>query len=185
MDSVSEKPALEVDEIHPSRPGGEGTGGEGTIEDADGEVLLPITASEEKEPALMHAVVDEELRSPVAEVAYPLAVVVDLDAVLGLADAALPQRSMSHLLAFHRFRKLRWKAKEVLGPGEYRDYAGGPPLGGDIGWRLERRLLRSEPRWASGRGGRRAGPRRVGGCGPEGGKGLLVFTARWPSTAAG
>jgi hypothetical protein len=46
MDFVPEKPALEVDEIRPSRPGGEGTGGEGTVEDADGEVLLPITASE-------------------------------------------------------------------------------------------------------------------------------------------
>jgi hypothetical protein len=35
------------------------------------------------------------------EVAYSLAVVVDLDAVLGLADATLPQHSTSHLLAFH------------------------------------------------------------------------------------
>jgi hypothetical protein len=129
MDFIPEKPTLEVDEIHPSRPGDKGTGGEGTVEDTDGEVLLPVTASEEEEPALVHAVVDEELRPPIAEVAYPLAVVVDLDAVLGLADAALPQRSISHLLAFHRVRKLRWKAKEVLGPGEYRDYAGGPPLG--------------------------------------------------------
>jgi hypothetical protein len=57
--------------------------------------------SEEEEPALVHAVVDEELRLPVAEVADPLAVVVDLDAVLGLADAALPQCSISHLLALH------------------------------------------------------------------------------------
>jgi hypothetical protein len=101
MDFVPEKPALEVDKIHPSQPGGEGTGGEGTVEDADGEILLPITVSEEKEPALVHAIVDEELLPPVAEAAYPLAVVVDLDAVLGMADAALPQRSISHLLAFH------------------------------------------------------------------------------------
>jgi hypothetical protein len=147
MDFVPEKPALEVDEIHPSRPGGEGTGGEGTVKDADGEVLLPVMVSEEEEPALMHALVDEELRPPVTEVAYPLAIVVDLDAVLGLADAALPQRSISHLLAFHRFRKLRWKAKEVLGPSEYRDYAGGPPLSRDVGRRLECRFLRPEPRW--------------------------------------
>jgi hypothetical protein len=126
MDFVLEKPVLEVDKVRPSRPGGEGTGGESTVKDADGEVLLPITASEDEEPALMHAIVNEELRPPVAEVACPLAIVVDLDVVLGLADAALPQRSMSHLLAFHRFRKLRWKSKEVLGPGEYRDYAGGP-----------------------------------------------------------
>jgi hypothetical protein len=48
MDLAPEKPALEVDEIHPSRPGGEGTGREGTIEDANGESLLPITASEEE-----------------------------------------------------------------------------------------------------------------------------------------
>jgi hypothetical protein len=101
MDFAPEKPALEVDEIRPSRPGGEGTGGEGTVEDANGESLLPITASEEEEPALVHAVVDEELRPPIAEVAYPLAIVVDLDVVLGLADAALSQRSISHFLAFH------------------------------------------------------------------------------------
>jgi hypothetical protein len=74
MDFVPEKPTLEVDEIRPSRPGGKGTGREGTVEDADGEVLLPVMTSEEEEPALVHAVVDEELRSPVAEVAYPLAV---------------------------------------------------------------------------------------------------------------
>jgi hypothetical protein len=71
MDFISEQPALEVDEIRPSRPGGEGTGGEGTVEAAYGEVLLPVTASEEEEPALMHAVVDEELQPPVVEVAYP------------------------------------------------------------------------------------------------------------------
>jgi hypothetical protein len=65
-------------------------GGESTIEDADGEVPFPITASEEEEPALVHAIVDEELRPPITEVAYPLAVVVDLDAILGLANAALP-----------------------------------------------------------------------------------------------
>jgi hypothetical protein len=90
MDFAPEKPALEVDEIHPSRPGGEGTGGEGTVKDADSESLLPVMAGEEEELALVHAVVNEELRPPIAEVAYPLAVVVDLDAVLGLADAALP-----------------------------------------------------------------------------------------------
>jgi hypothetical protein len=61
MDFAPEKPALEVDGVRPSRPGGEGTGGESAIEEADGEVLLPIMASEEEEPALVHAVVDEEL----------------------------------------------------------------------------------------------------------------------------
>jgi hypothetical protein len=101
MDFILEKPVLEVDEIHPSRPGGKGMGGEGTIEDANGKSFLPVTASEEEEPALVHTVVDEELRPPIAEVAYSLAVVVDLDVVLGLADAALSQRSASHLLAFH------------------------------------------------------------------------------------
>jgi hypothetical protein len=101
MDFTPEKPALEVDKIRPSRLGGEGTGGEGTVEDANGESLLPITVSEEEEPALVHAIVDEELRPPITEIAYPLAIIVDLDAVLGLADATLSQRSISHLLAFH------------------------------------------------------------------------------------
>jgi hypothetical protein len=148
MDFVPEKSALEVDEIRecgraagccPSRPGGKGTGGESTIEDADGEVPPPIAVSEEEEPSLMHAVISEELRPPIAEVAYPFAVVIDLDALLGLANAALPQRSISHLLALHRFHELRWKAEEVLCPGEHRDYEGGPPLGRGISWRLERR----------------------------------------------
>jgi hypothetical protein len=110
MDFVPEKSALEVDEIRESgrtagccssRPSGKGMGRESTVEDADGEVPFPIMASEEEEPALMHAVVDEELQPPIAEVAYPLAVVVDLNAVLGLAKAALPQCSISHLLALH------------------------------------------------------------------------------------
>jgi hypothetical protein len=61
MDFALEKPALEVDEIRPSRPGSEGVGGKGAVEEANGEVLLPIMASEEEEPALVHAVVDEEL----------------------------------------------------------------------------------------------------------------------------
>jgi hypothetical protein len=101
MDFAPEKPALEVDEIRPSQPGGKGTGREGTIEDADGKSFLPVAVSEEEEPALVHTVVDEELRPPITEEADPLAIVVDLDAVLGLADAALPQCSISHLLAFH------------------------------------------------------------------------------------
>jgi hypothetical protein len=49
----------------------------------------------------MHAVVDEEFQPPIAEVAYPLAVVVDLYVVLGLAKAALMQRGISHLLSLH------------------------------------------------------------------------------------
>jgi hypothetical protein len=65
--------------------------------------------------------------------------------VLGLAGAALPQRGISHLLAFHRFHELGWKAEEVLGPSEYWDYSGRPPLGRDVGRRLECRFLRPEP----------------------------------------
>jgi hypothetical protein len=65
MDFAPEKPALEVDEVRPSRPGGVGTGGEGAIEKADGEVLLPIAVSEKEEPAPGHAIVDEELRPPI------------------------------------------------------------------------------------------------------------------------
>jgi hypothetical protein len=61
MDFVPEKLALEVDKTRPSQLGGEGTGGEGAVEEADSEVLLPIVVSEEDEPALVHAVVDEEL----------------------------------------------------------------------------------------------------------------------------
>jgi hypothetical protein len=38
-------------------------------------------AGEEDEPALVRAVVEEELRPPVAEVAHPLAVLVDFDVV--------------------------------------------------------------------------------------------------------
>jgi hypothetical protein len=61
MDFAPEKPALEVDGARPSRPGGEGMGRKGTVEEEDSEVLLPIMSSEEEEPALVHAVVDEEL----------------------------------------------------------------------------------------------------------------------------
>jgi hypothetical protein len=106
MDFAPEKPALEVDEARPSQLGGEGVGGEGAIEEADGEILFPIMASEEDEPTLVHAIFDEELRPPVSKVAHPLAIVVDLDAVRGLAAAAFPQLGISHLLAFHRVRKL-------------------------------------------------------------------------------
>jgi hypothetical protein len=81
MDFAPEKPALEVDEARPSRLGGEGTGREGAIEEADSEVLLPIVVSEEDEPTLMHAVVNEELRPPIAKVAHPMAVIVNLDTV--------------------------------------------------------------------------------------------------------
>jgi hypothetical protein len=56
-------------------------GGEGGIEEADGELLLPIVVGEEDEPALVRAVVEEELRPPVAEVAHPLAVIVNFDVV--------------------------------------------------------------------------------------------------------
>jgi hypothetical protein len=36
-------------------------GGEGAVEEADGEVLLLILVGEKDEPTLMHAIVDEEL----------------------------------------------------------------------------------------------------------------------------
>jgi hypothetical protein len=145
MDFIPEKSALEVNEIRgggkaarccPSGPSGKGTGTESMVEDADGEVPLPITASEEEEPARMHAVISEELQPPVTEVAYPLAVIVDLDAVPGLANAALPQRGVSHFLAFHRFHELSWKAAEDLGSGEHRDYKGGPPFSRGVSQRL-------------------------------------------------
>jgi hypothetical protein len=135
MDFAPEKSALEVDEARPSRLGGEGAGGEGAVEEADGEVLLPIVAGEKDEPTLVHAIVDEELSPPIAEVAHPLAVVVDLDAVRGLAAAAFPQLGISHLLVFHRARKLGWKAEEVPGTGKHRDDAAGPSLGRDVGRR--------------------------------------------------
>jgi hypothetical protein len=49
MDFVPEKSASEVGEVCPSRLGGEGTGGEGTVEEADGEVILLILAGEKDE----------------------------------------------------------------------------------------------------------------------------------------
>jgi hypothetical protein len=64
MDFAPEKSALEAGEFRPSRLGDEGTGGEGAIEEADGEVLLLILAGEKDEPTLVHAVIDEELQPP-------------------------------------------------------------------------------------------------------------------------
>jgi hypothetical protein len=61
MDFSPEKPALEVDEARPSQLGSKSAGGESGVEEVDGEVLLPVMASEEDEPALMHAIVNEEL----------------------------------------------------------------------------------------------------------------------------
>jgi hypothetical protein len=145
MDFAPEKSALEVDEARPSRLGGEGASGEGAVEEANSEVLLPIVASEEDEPTLMHAMVDEELRLPVVKVAHPLAVVVDLDAVYGLAAAAFLQLGISHLLVFHRVHKLGRKVEEVPGIGKHRDDAGGPPLGRDVGRWLECRFLQPGP----------------------------------------
>jgi hypothetical protein len=72
-----------------------------------------------------------------------------------------------------------------LAPGEYRDYAGGPSLGRDVGQWLECRFLWPEPRWTSWGRGRRAGPRGARGSGPEGSKGFLILAARRPSAAAG
>jgi hypothetical protein len=86
-------------------------------------------AGEEDEPALVCAIVEEELRPPVAEVSHPLAIVINFDVVRGLAAAAFQQLGVGHLLAFHRVRELGWKAEEVPRPGERRDDAGGPPLG--------------------------------------------------------
>jgi hypothetical protein len=71
MDFAPEKAMLEVDEARPSQLGGKGTGEEGAVKEADSEVLLPIVASEEDEPTLVHAVVNEELRPPIAKVAHP------------------------------------------------------------------------------------------------------------------
>jgi hypothetical protein len=142
-------------------------------------------ASEEEEPALVHVVVDEELRPPVTKIAHPLAVVVNLDAVLGLAAAALPQFCISHLLAFHRVRELGGKAEEVPGPGKHVDYAGGPPLGREVGRWLECRFFRPELRRTTGGRGRRTRPHRAGSGGPEGSEGLLVLAARWPPAATG
>jgi hypothetical protein len=61
IDLVPEKPALEVDGAHPSRLSGIDTGKEGGIEEADGEVLLPIMVGKEDEPALVRTIIEEEL----------------------------------------------------------------------------------------------------------------------------
>jgi hypothetical protein len=87
-------------------------------------------------PARVHAVVREEFWPPVTEVALPFAVVLDFNVVPGLANATLPQRSISHLLALHRFHELGWKAETVLGPGEHQDNEGGPPFGRGVDQRL-------------------------------------------------
>jgi hypothetical protein len=106
---------------------------ESAVEDADDEVLPPIVTSEEEEPARVHAVVCKELWPPVAELAFPFTVIVNFDAIPRLANAALPQHSVSHLLALHYLHELGWKAETVLGPGEHRDNKGGPPFGRGIG----------------------------------------------------
>jgi hypothetical protein len=62
-----------------------------------------------------------------------------------LAAAAFPQFGIGHLLAFHRAREPGRKAKAVPRPGERRNDAGGPPLGRNIGRRLERRSLQPGP----------------------------------------
>jgi hypothetical protein len=61
--------------------------------------------------------------------------------VRGLAAAAFPQFGISHLLVFHRARKLGRKAEEIPGTDKHRDDAGGPSLGQDVGRWLERRFL--------------------------------------------
>jgi hypothetical protein len=80
----------------------------GVVEDADDEVLPPVVAGEEKEPAGVHAVVCEELRPPIAKVALSFAIIINFDAILGLANAVLLQRSVSHLLALHRLHEPGW-----------------------------------------------------------------------------
>jgi hypothetical protein len=113
-----------------------------------------------------------------------LAIVVDFDAVPGLANAALPQRSISHLLALHRLHELGWKAETVLGPGEHRDDEGGPPFGRGVDRRLECRQRRLKPSQTSRRRSRRGGPDVSRGSGREGSKSLFVPAAWRPSTAA-
>jgi hypothetical protein len=134
MDFASKKSMLKADEIRPSWLGSEGTGREGAIEEADGEVLLLIMVGEKDEPTLVHAIVDEELRPPITKVAHPLAVVVDLDAVRRLAAATFPQLGVGHLLVLHRACELGQKVEEIPGTDKHGDDAGGPSLGQDIGW---------------------------------------------------
>jgi hypothetical protein len=193
MDFVSEKSALEVDEIRvdekatgrlPSRPSGESASVESAVEDADDEVSPPIVMSEEGEPARVHIVVYEELWPPIAKVAFPFTVIVNFDAVPRLANAALPQHSVSHLLVLHYLHELGWKAETVLAPGEHRDNKGGPPFGRGIGQRLERRQRRLKPRWTSRQRSRRSWPNRSRGSGRKDGKSLLVLATWRSSTAA-
>jgi hypothetical protein len=84
---------------------------EGVIEDVDEEVLHPIATGEEEEPTRMNAIVCEELRPPVAEVALPLAIVVNLDTILGLASAAFLQDGVRHLLTLHRLHEMGRQAE--------------------------------------------------------------------------
>jgi hypothetical protein len=128
MNFILKKSALEVDKIRmderaagrlPSCPGGEIVGAEGAVEATDEEVLHPVATNEEKEPARVYAVVGEELRPPITEVALPLAVLVNFDKVLGLANAALLQDGVRHLLALHRLHELGGQAETDLSPSEH------------------------------------------------------------------
>jgi hypothetical protein len=130
----------------PSRPGDKGAGAEGAIDDTDEELLRPLMTGEQEEPALLHTVVREELWPPVAEVALPLAVILDLDVVRRLAGAALLQDGMRNLPAFHPLHELGGQAKVVAAPGQYRSDKGGIPIDGDVRWWLTRwRESRTEP----------------------------------------
>jgi hypothetical protein len=148
----------------PSRPGGEGASTEGAVEDVDEEVLHPIAMGEEEEPTRMHAIVCEELRPPVAEVALPLAVVVNLDTILGLASAAFLQDGVRHLLTLHRLHKLGRQAEAVLAPSKHRDDKGGSPFGGGV-----RRWLEHRQHWLKTRRASLQRCRRTWRDGPRGG----------------
>jgi hypothetical protein len=58
----------------------------------------------------MHAVIREKLWPPVAEVALPFAVVVNLYMVLGLAEAAL-QHDMAYAISWPSIASMNWEGK--------------------------------------------------------------------------
>jgi hypothetical protein len=111
-----------------SHPGDEGASAEGVVDDADEELPRPITAGEEEELALLHAVLHEEPRPPVAVVALPFVVVVDLDVEHRLAGVALLQDGACYLLALNSLHELGGQAETVTAPGQNRDNESGVPI---------------------------------------------------------
>jgi hypothetical protein len=65
----------------------------------------------------------------IAEVALPFAIIVDLNAVLRLANATLLQDGVRHLLTLHCLHELGGQTEAVFEPGQHQGEEGDVPLG--------------------------------------------------------